>query len=669
MTDIFKLEKRDRIAVVVFDVPGEPVNTWTEEAFVSFGKLMQELSQRKSEFDGVVFVSGKATFHAGANLKMLSQDIDLETMRASCSHLNQQFLQLENLGIPSVAAINGHCMGGGYEFALAMTARIATDARNTLIGLPECTVGVIPGGGGTQRLPRLIGYPAIEMILRGKVLPAAKALEAGMIDKVVSEGEDLTAAAVAFLQELKAGSVALKRDTPDLSALDDVMEMARQGVLQATRGRELPQPMLAIRAMQQGLKVSLEDGLKIETDCFIEVLKTPESKGMINTFFIKTMSDKPQAMLPKGFVPKPINKVAVLGFGTMGRGIVIDLIRNLPAPVIVKDIPEALEPGRAFVQKILEGMAEKGRLKGDVAEMMGRITTVSEWTDDFKTVDLVIEAVFEDPAVKDEVYSALCDLVPADCILASNTSSLPVNLLAKSVKGPERFAGAHFFSPVWKMQLLEIIRGEHTDEATIHNLLALCAALRKRPVVCNDNPGFVVNAMLFPYFKEAFDLIAEGVPIEAVDDAMTKFGLPVGPIMLTDEVGIDISYLVLTKSLGQKAPPAIENVYQAGRYGRKKNGKGFYNMEGAVDPEVLPLINPDGKTKTMTEAEIQAQLFAPFIKTGKELLDKKVVDDPRLIDIGCIWGVGFPPDKGGPMKWADLIGLSQQLFGRKFYTG
>mgnify|MGYP000254882157 CR=1 FL=1 len=668
MGSIFVCENQDGIAVVKFDVPSEAVNTWTEAAVDDFEKVLVDLEAQKSQYRGVVFISGKANnFHAGANLNVLGGSVDLDAFHARCTFFNELFLRLENLGIPSVAAINGQCLGGGYEFALAMTARIATDSRRTLIGLPECNVGVIPGGGGTQRLPRLIGYAAIELILKGQMVPAAKALELNMIDRVISESDDLLAQAKIFVDEIASGKVILKRESPDLSALDDVAVMARQGVLKVTRGRELPAPMLAIKAMQEGLKVSLEQGLKIETDCFIEIMKSPESKGMINTFFLKTLSDKPQAMIPMGVTPREIKKYAVLGFGTMGRGIVIDILRRTGKPVVVKDIPEALEPGKAFVRKVLEGMAEKNRLRVSVDSLMELITPVSEWTDDFKDVDLVIEAVFEDPAVKDQVYGELCAVVPDDCILASNTSSLPVNRLAKGVKNPQRFAGAHFFSPVWKMELMEIIRGVDTSDETIHALLNAAGELKKRPVVCNDNPGFIVNAMLFPYFLRTFTLLEEGVGIEKIDSAMMKFGLPVGPVRLTDEVGIDVSYLVVTKSLGLEPPKALENVYKAGRYGRNKNGKGFYDKEGKVDPEVLPLINPQGNTKDMNVEEIQAALFTPMVMTGHDLLDKKVVDDPRAIDIGAIWGVGFPPDKGGPMKWADITGLSEKLFGRTFY--
>ena len=667
MTKIFTLTNEDGIAVIRFDVPGAAVNTWTEDAVTSFEEIIQQLEAQKAQYKGVVFISGKDGFHAGANLNMLGGVTDPGQFKDRCTFFNKLFLRMENLGIPTVAAINGQCLGGGYEFALAMTARIATDSPKTLVGLPECNVGVFPGGGGTQRLPRLIGYAALEMILKGQVISAAKALEIGMVDRVVSAGDNLLAKAKEFVLDLAGNKGNLKRPVHDFSALDDIAAMARKGVLKATRGREIPAPLLALKAMHEGLKVSLEQGLAIETGYFIEVLKTPESKGMINTFFLKTYSDKPKSMITKGFQPRPMNKFAVLGFGVMGRGIVLEILRRTMKPVVVKDLPAALEPGKAAVRKVLEGMAEKGHLKVPVDQLMKLIIPVAEWTNDFKDVDVVIEAVFEDPALKEEVYKSLCAVVSDDCIIASNTSSLPVNLLAKGVKNPRRFAGIHFFSPVWKMELVEVIRGQETNDDTMNNLITLAAALKKRPVVCNDNPGFVVNAMLFPYFTKAFEMLEEGVSIESIDTAMMKFGLPVGPIRLTDEVGIDTSYLVTTKSLKKIPSPALENVYKAGRYGRNKNGKGYYDKEGKVDPEVLPLINPAGKKKEYSEAEIQEMLFTPFIIVGNELLEKKIISDPRLIDIGAIWGVGFPADKGGPMKWADITGLSKKLFNKKFY--
>jgi 3-hydroxyacyl-CoA dehydrogenase len=368
--------------------------------------------------------------------------------------------------------------------------------------------------------------------------------------------------------------------------------------------------------------------------------------------------------MTQGFVPKPPGKVAVLGFGTMGRGIVIDILRNTRIPVLVKDIPEALAPGKAFVRKILDGMAEKNRLKEPVDAIMARLSTTSEYIDDFKEADLIIEAVFEEIGVKKQVYGELSRIVREDCNVASNTSSIPITSMAPFVVKPERFGGIHFFSPVWLMQLVEVIRGVQTARETIDHLLNFAGLIRKRPIVCRDNPGFVVNAMLFPNLVNALKYVEEGNPIEKVDRAMTRFGMPVGPIKLMDEVGIDIPYKAFV-GMGIKQE-TLKNVVEAGRLGLKKSGKGFFLKDGSVDPEVTPLI-AKRSPREVSEEEIQLGLLTAMVQVGKDLFDRKIVDDVRLIDVGIIWGLGFPADKGGPMKWADLIGLSRKLYGKNFY--
>ncbi|MFA5181057.1 MAG: 3-hydroxyacyl-CoA dehydrogenase NAD-binding domain-containing protein [Syntrophales bacterium] len=664
MSKVFQLKVEEGIGVVTFNVEGDAMNTWTEAAFTSFDELMGELEKEKA-LKGIIFISGKPdNFFAGANLKMIA---DIETpseVRGVLELFHGAFRKLKDLNLPILAAIHGHCLGGGLEFALACTARIAKEGKTTLIGLPECNVGLFPGGGGTQRLPRLIGYPAIELILKGTMLPAAKAFELGIVDCLIPVDADLLGAAKAFIGEMIAGTVDLKRPEHDFSKLDEIAELACQGVLKATRGRALPAPMLALKSIQDGLKVSLAEGLEIEKANFVEVVMAKESKGSINTFFIKTLTDKPKAMMTKGFVPKPLKKAAVLGFGTMGRGIVIDIIRNMQVPVVVKDIPEALEPGMAFVRKILDGMAEKKRLKGAVDDYMKLITNTTEYGAEFKDVDIVVEAVFEDLKIKQQVYQELCQVIPGDCLVASNTSSLSIKSMAGLLTNPERFGGLHFFSPVWIMQLVEVIRGEQTSQETVDNLLNFAAAIKKRPIVCRDNAGFVVNALLFPMLLETFKYIEEGNAIQKVDRAMTSFGMPVGPIRLTDEVGIDVVYKIF-KGM-EIRQETLYSVVEAGRMGLKKSGKGFFLKDGSVDPEVLPLIAKKGVNE-LTMEQIQEGLLEAMVKTGKDLLDRKIVEDVRMIDVGMVWGVGFPADKGGPMKWADLIGMSGRLFGKNFY--
>jgi len=664
MSKVFQLKVEDGIGVATFNVAGDAMNTWTEAAFTSFAELMGELEKEKA-LKGIIFISGKPdNFFAGANLKMIADLVKPDEVREVLELFHGAFRRLNDLNLPVLAAIHGHCLGGGLEFALACTARIAKEGKTTLIGLPECNVGLFPGGGGTQRLPRLIGYPAIELILKGTMLPAAKAFDLGIVDRLIPGDADLLAAAKAFIGEMIAGTADLKRPEHDFTQLDGVAEMARQAVLKVTRGRALPAPMLALKSIRDGLKVSLAEGLEIEKANFVEVVMSNEAKGSINTFFIKTLTDKPKAMMTRGFVPKPLKKAAVLGFGTMGRGIVIDIIRNMQVPVVVKDIPEALAPGKAFVRKILDGMAEKKRLKGAVDDYMNLIIATTEYGAEFKDVDIVVEAVFEDLKIKQQVYQELCQVIPGDCLVASNTSSLSIKSMAGLLTNPERFGGLHFFSPVWLMQLVEVIRGEQTSQETVDNLLNFAAAIKKRPIVCRDNAGFVVNALLFPMLLETFKYIEEGNAIEKVDRAMTSFGMPVGPIRLTDEVGIDVPYKIF-KGMGIRQE-TLANVVEAGRMGLKKSGKGFFLKDGGVDPEVLPLIANKG-VKELTAEQIQEGLLEAMVKTGKDLLDRKIVDDVRMIDVGMVWGVGFPADKGGPMKWADLTGMSRRLFGKNFY--
>jgi 3-hydroxyacyl-CoA dehydrogenase/enoyl-CoA hydratase/carnithine racemase len=665
MSKIFNLKvDNSGIGIITFDVAGDAMNTWTDAAFKDFDEIIGELAKTPN-IKGIIFISGKPdNFLSGANLKMISDIEKAEDVRQMLDLFHGSFAKLNAFNYPAIAAIHGHCLGGGLEFALACTARIAKEGKTTLIGLPECNVGLFPGGGGTQRLPRLIGYPALEMILKGTMMPAAKAYEAGIVDRLVPADGDLLAEAKKFLREFIAGTAGLKRPVHDFSQIDAVAEMAQQGILKATKGRYIPGPMLALKSIHEGLKVPLEKGLELEKANFAEVVLTHQAKGSINTFFIKGMTDKPKAMMTKGFQPKPLNRAAVLGFGTMGRGIAIDILRNTQIPVLVKDIPEALEPGKAFVRKILDGMAEKKRIKEPVDSIMARLTAVSEYSNTFKNVDIVIEAVFEDIKVKEQVYEELCKVIKDDCIIASNTSSIPITSMAKYVTKPERFGGIHFFSPVWLMQLVEVIKGEWTSQDTIDNLLNFSAAIRKRPIVCRDNAGFVVNALLFPMVLETFRYLEEGNAIEKIDKAMLSFGMPVGPIRLTDEVGIDIPYKIF-KGMGVRQE-TLANVVEAGRLGLKKSGKGFFLKDGSVDPEVLPLIGKR-EPRALTEEQIQEGLLVAMVKTGRDLLDRKVVDDVRMIDVGMIWGVGFPADKGGPMKWADLTGLSKKLFGKNFY--
>ena len=666
--DMFRYQIEDGLAVITFDTEGAPVNTWSTASEENLIALCAELQGPldKGEVKGVIVISGKPdTFLTGANLNDLVKSSEDAALARRDIELFQKCLgTVAALPVPTVAAVWGHCLGGGLELALACDARIAKDARSTQFGLPEINVGVFPAGGGTSRLVRLIGYPAIDMVLSSKNVDCKTAADMGLVDRVVGPDADLLAEAKTFLQEIIAGNGPVRTE-PDFSDSDNVIEEKRQAFIKKARGRFLPAPKAYLEVTQKGVKLPLADSLALEVEYYPTVATSNETKGQVNTFFLTTFSSNAKKFMTKGYEPKPIQKASVLGFGTMGRGIVIDILNRAAIPVVVKDTAEALEAGKAFVQKTLQGMADKGRLKRPVDELMALIQPVTDYSDAFADVDLVIEAVFEDLDVKRQVFGELCQAVKDDCLITSNTSYLSVNELATMVTHPERFAGLHFFSPVWRMALVEIVRSDKTSQENVDNLLGFVSMLRKRPVICKDGPGFVVNNVLNPFMTSSLQYVEEGNAIEKVDAALVAFGNAVGPIRLLDEVGIDVSYHIL-KSLGVEQK-TLKNMVDAGRCGLKKNGKGFFQEDGKVDPEALALIDKRPPVER-SEAEISQALLTEQVTRGKALLDNHIVDDVRMIDLGMVFGTGYPSDKGGPMKWADITGLSKELFGENFYT-
>jgi 3-hydroxyacyl-CoA dehydrogenase/enoyl-CoA hydratase/carnithine racemase len=660
--EIFKLTKDDNIGIVSFDVAGEVMNTWTKEAFASFSKVLDTVEKDK-EIKGVVFISGKPnTFFAGANLKIVEQLQTEEQKRNLINLFQHHFNRLSALEVPTLAAINGHCLGGGLEFALSCSARIAKDSKTTVLGLPEANVGIIPAAGGTQRLPRLIGYPAIDLIMKGTMLSAGAAFDLGIVDRLVHASGDLLKEALSSMKDIISGTAELKRPEYDWSKIDEVVEKLRHELIKA-KGRELPAPLMVLKSIQGGVRLPLEDGLKHEIECGVQILMTKEATGSINTFFIRTMIEKPKAMMTKGFVPKPLKTFAVVGFGEIGRGIVVDILRNMQIPVVVKDIKEALGPGRLFIKKTLDGLSERKKLKMPVNDLMNLVTFTETYRDSFKDVDIIIESIFEDIELKKQVYQELSTIVRDDCIIASTTSSISINKLSQHVKSPERFSGIHLFSPVWMTELMEVVKGEKTSPETIDNILNFSDLLRKKSIICKDNKGFIVNALLIPYICLAFEYLEEGNTIEKIEAAMTKFGMSKGPFRHIEEMGIDSTAKLFDNMKIQEK--SLENIVQAGHLSFKKCGKGIF-LDGKVDSRILNLIEKK-EPKAKTEEEIQRGLITAMAKAGSDLIDRDVVTDPRLIDAGLLWGAGFPSEKGGPMKWADLIGISKKLFGKDFY--
>lgn len=658
----------NNLGIVTFNDKDNLMNTFTDnlqeglvEAIYSVNDLVAE-----GKVKGVIFISGKPdTFHAGGNLKSINETSTKFIRMRGIEFLQAILNKISSIKVPTLTAINGHCLGGGLELALACSARIAKESPNTIIGLPEASVGLFPAAGGTQRLPRLIGYPAIDLILNAQVMPVQKAFDAGIIDRVVPKDQDLLNEAKTFLMGVIEGTEVLNRPVHDFSNIDDVIAEIRQKHLKKNKGRLLPAPKAILTVIREGLKGSLSEGLELEKRHFPEVAMSPEFKGLSHTFFMRGMTGNPQKLMRPGFTPKDIRKIAILGYGSMGRGLVINCLKQMQVPIVVKDNPEALEAGNKFVLKTLNGMYEKKRLKMAPDELMKLVTVTSDFDSNFVDVDLTIEAIIENLDAKIELFDGLCKVVKNDCLLATNTSGLSVNELARYVSNPERFGGLHYFSPVWMMELVEIVRGEKTSQDTIDNFINFAGSMKKRPLICNDNPGFVVNAMLAPFGGSGLKYAEEGNPIEKVEKAFIDFGFPVPPLKLMDLVGIDIVHFI---NVNRGTPKkTLANLYNAGFHGLAKSGKGIYQADGSLNPEAVALFDKQDPPIIRTEEEMVNDLLLQQITIAKDLLDRKIVDEPVMIDIGMIYGAGYPKDKGGPLKWADSIGLSERVYGKKFY--
>jgi len=645
MKNIFSVEiDKSDLAVVTIDVAGDSINTWTDDAFVQFAQVTKELGSA-GRIRGIIFISGKPNnFLAGANLNLISQMEHAEQVLRILDLLHGSFSKLSSLDVPAIAAIHGFCLGGGLEFALACTGRIAQEGKNTLIGLPECKVGLLPGGGGTQRLPRLIGYKALELILNGTILPAKKAYELGIIDRIVPAGGDLLESAKIFLKEIITGRADLRRPLQDFSDIDSVIVNMKSGIVKADHGREIPAKMLTLKSMHEGLKASLADGLEVEKKYFVEVALTKEAKGSINKFFLERMTDKPAVMITDHFRPQSLKGLAILGFQVLGREIAIDILRNSGLSVVVKDLPEHLETGKAYVRTYLERIAERNKLREPVDKLMTRLIAVSEYSDLFSGMDIVINTT-EENGTKESFWNQLCQVINDDCVIAT-ASMRPINSNTSFVDRPERYGGIHLFSPKCQSTLMEVIRWELTADITVNKILSFAGIIRKRPIVCRDNPGHIVNALVISYLNRALQFVEEGYDIDVVEKAAIIFGMASGPFKIMNEIGVD-----------------LENYFRENGFVPRtlmlEEGNSGLNRSDEV---ILP-----NENKTTIE-KIKKGLLESMVKTGNKLLEKRIVDDVRMIDIGMIWGAGFPAEKGGPMKWSDLTGMSRELFKKKFYS-
>jgi 3-hydroxyacyl-CoA dehydrogenase/enoyl-CoA hydratase/3-hydroxybutyryl-CoA epimerase len=644
----------DNIAWVVFDDPEAKVNLLNPLSVGQLDSVLDELSQRRPK--GVVFISAKpGVFIAGADIKELEKIHD-PAHGEELSRAGHRILgKIERLGVPTVAAIDGACLGGGCELALACRFRVATDNPKTQIGLPETQLGIIPGWGGTQRLPRLIGlHAALGMILPGKSLDAVRALKIGLVNAVVP-AVALRAAAIKFVRTGRAGGGGVFLD--NLRPVRAILcRMARKQTLARTRGH-YPAPVKAIDAMERGLGVSLDRGLEIEARIFGDVAVTPQCKNLIRVFFLREKYSK----LQWGDADKTgkIEKVGVLGAGVMGAGIA-QWCSARGLTVRLKDIkPEFVAGGMKRVADVYrEGVKRRKLTKLEAEHGLARVHPTTDYTG-FSDCDLIIEAVLEQLEVKQRVFQELAPMLSDDCVLASNTSAIPIDDLAEATHRPRRFVGIHFFNPVDRMPLVEIVRGTKTAAGVVSTAVEFAKQLKKIPIVVRGAPGFLVNRLLMPYLNEAGVLLGEGVSVESIDRAMVDFGMPMGPLRLIDEVGIDVAHdvaceLAAAFSDRMSVAPVLQRVAGLGLKGRK-GGKGFYVYGGKKERVNSELNLP--ATKMMSAAAIQSRLMGVMVAEAKRCLAEEVVAVEDDVDVGMIFGTGFPPFRGGLVKYAQDAGL------------
>ncbi len=680
MAEPLTLERReDGIAVIHIDCRGQSQNTLDRAVMDQAAKLLDELEGDRA-VTGVVFLSDKAgSFIAGADIHMIEACRDADAAAALSRAGQRIFGRIANFRAPVVAAIDGVCLGGGLELALACHARVVSAHPRTRLGLPEVQLGLLPGSGGTQRLPRLIGAPAaLDLMLTGRQVDARKARGLGLVDEVVADTILLEAAVKRVRehrrdreQKSRAWLQRARRWLTDGNPAGRgiVFSQARKGVERRARGN-YPAPMRILDCVEKGLEEGFERGLEHEARAFGDLAMTPEARQLIGIYFATTAMKKDNGVEGSDVAPRPVRHAAVLGAGLMGAGIAFVTVDKAGIPVGLKDVKaEGLGKGLRSIHELIDARRQRRSLTPFEADLEKRRVTATLDFSGFRGVDLVVEAVFEDLDLKHRMIADIERECPPHAIFASNTSSLPIARIAEGATRPENVIGMHYFSPVQKMPLLEVIAHEGTAPEVVATVVDVGRPQGKTPVVVRDGAGFYVNRILAPYLNEAVHLLDEGVSIERIDQALVKFGFPVGPFKLLDEVGIDISAHVapiLHDAFGDRMRPVTtsQRMIDAGRLGRK-SGRGFYQYRGRksgrqVDESVYKLLSVTPNTETAS-ARIVERTVLPMLNEAVRCLDEGIIRGVRDGDIGAVFGIGFPPFRGGPFRYLDSEGPAAVL--------
>lgn len=673
------------IALLTFDDPDSSANVLSRHVLELLSAHLDTLDKRKN-LAGLVIVSAKpGIFIAGADLKEFAASIDAPTSEVvGFARQGQQlFGRLSKCNYVTVAAIDGICVGGGAELSMWCDRRIFSTGEKTAYGFPEVKLGLFPGWGGTSRTPRMVGLAnAVELVTSGENIEPRAAAAMGLANDVVEMGGDrdlLVAAAIRMIRAEQASGDYLRdreRWSQPITISDTELGFlgatASAYIQQHTKGH-YPAPLAALEVMLGAAGVDLEAACQMEAEEFAKLFGTPINRALLNVFFL-TDRNKKDPGVARGVEAQTITSAGVVGAGVMGQGIAAANVKR-GIPVALMDAnPEAVARG---VQAVLNEVAYNKQIKGpDVKRAVELAPLVNGTLSDVELChsDMIVEAIIEKPDAKQSLFARLEPLLRDDAILASNTSTIPITQLADELKHPERFCGLHFFNPVRQMPLVEVIRGKKTSDATIATAVTYARKLGKTPVVMHDGPGFLVNRLLLPYMNEAALMLCEGASIREVDRAAKDFGMPMGPITLYDVVGIDVAVhagRTMLEAFPDRVVPAeiLKKLFDAGRLGQKV-GRGFFDYgpakgskppRGEESAEVAKFLDEcrTGEAKKFKPEEITDRLFLPMLLEATRVLEDKLVGDPRDVDLALIFGIGFPPFKGGLFFWADQVGTAK----------
>ena len=667
-----------------FDLTGDSVNKFNALTVKELRAAVDLLKAEKG-LKGVLLTSGKDVFIVGADV---TEFLTLfkrppEEMAVWMAGANRTFSDIEDLDCPTVAVINGFALGGGFELCLAASFRVMAD--NTKVGFPETKLGIFPGWGGTVRFPRLVGADnAIEWIASGEQWSAADALKIGAVDGVVPK-ENLRDAALGVLRDAVAGTLdwkkrrAAKKGPLELDKVEATMVFeSSKAFVGGKAGPNYPSPVAAIEVIEKGARKGRDEALAIESEAFGRIARGPVAASLVSVFLGDQLVKKAAKKAAKA--ARKVESAAVLGAGIMGGGIAYQSASK-GIPILMKDIaPKAIDLGLQEAGKLLEKQVSRGKMTpAKMADTLGRIRPTLSYGD-FGAVDIVVEAVVENEKVKKAVLAEVEALLKEGAVLASNTSTISITRLAESLKRPGDFCGMHFFNPVPKMPLVEVIRGKKSSEAAVATVVAWAQTMGKTPVVVNDCPGFLVNRVLFPYFAGFVKLVQDGVDFTRIDKVMEKWGWPMGPAYLLDVVGIDtavhadkVMAAAFPDRMSHTGKSPMEAMFEAERYGQK-NGKGFYiykpEKKGppkkTPDPEAAALLAPTIKGgPNVSDEEIVERMMLPMLLECSRCLEDHIVGTPVEVDIALLYGLGFPPFRGGIFRWADATGSAALLAATK----